>query len=116
MHRLTARLLLTLVLVGVFAPVAMAISAPAPHACCMRKAMHDHGGHNSEFKAPPACCQHDCCRPLTVSHWAQLRPSGDAFLAPLAANLPLPAESVNLTPVVDASHSGRAPPQLSIAD
>jgi hypothetical protein len=115
MHRLTARLLLTLLLVGVFVPVALAISAPAPHACCMRKPMHHHGAHDSEFNAPPACCNHDCCRPLTVSHWAQLRPPADAFVACLAANLPLPAKSVNLTTAVDASHSGRAPPQFSIA-
>lgn len=115
MQPLTARLLLTLALVGVFAPVAMAISAPAPHACCMRKPMHDPGSHAGEFSAPPACCNHDCCRPLTVSHWAQLRPRSGAFVAPLAADLPLPAASVSLSTAVNASHSGRAPPQPSIA-
>ena len=40
MHRLTARLLLVLLLVGVFVPVALAISATSAHACCMRKPMH----------------------------------------------------------------------------
>jgi len=116
MQRLTARLLLILALVGVFAPVALAISAPAPHACCMRKALHDHGGHNREFKAPPACCNHDCCRSMTVSHWAQLRPPADAFVAAPTANLLSHTDTANLITAVDASHSGRAPPPLSIAD
>ena len=29
----------------------MAISAPLPHACCMRKAMHDHGSGSREIQA-----------------------------------------------------------------
>ena len=43
MHRLTARLLLILMLSGTFAPAALAISAESPHACCKRKPLHDHG-------------------------------------------------------------------------
>src|SRR5882672_6743134 len=48
MHRLTARLLLVLLLVGTFAPVALAISAPVLHACCMRKPLHDQGSRRVE--------------------------------------------------------------------
>ena len=48
MYRLTARLLLVLLLAGTFVPVAMAVSAPVPHACCMRKPMHDHGSGSRE--------------------------------------------------------------------
>ena len=51
MHRLTARLLLVFLLAGVFVPVGMAISAPLPHACCMRKAMHHHGSGSREIQA-----------------------------------------------------------------
>ncbi len=51
MHRLTARLLLVLLLVGTFAPVALAISAPVPHACCMRKPLHDQGSRRVEGRA-----------------------------------------------------------------
>ena len=50
MYRLTARLLLALLLAGTFVPVAMAISAPVPHACCMRKPMHDHGSGSPELR------------------------------------------------------------------
>jgi hypothetical protein len=115
MHRLTARFVLTLLLVGVFAPVALAISAPAPHACCLRKPMHDRSSHNSEFKAPPGCCQRDCCRPLTVSQWAQLSPSASAQLTPASATLQSESRLIHLAIDVNSAHSGRAPPRFSIA-
>ena len=74
MHRLTARFLLTLMLVGIVTPVALAISAPAPHACCIRKPMHDHATRSREFNAPPTCCSHDCCHALTVTQSPYLLP------------------------------------------
>src|SRR5258708_13412015 len=40
MHPLTARLLLVLLLVGTFAPVALPISAPCPHAACLTNPPH----------------------------------------------------------------------------
>jgi hypothetical protein len=49
MHRVTARSLLVLLLVGVFVPVGLAIAAAPPHACCLRKAMHD-GAPHSQFQ------------------------------------------------------------------
>src|SRR5277367_2338203 len=51
MHRLTARVLMVLLLAGVLVPVAEAITAPTPHACCLRKPMHD--SQDAEFQAPP---------------------------------------------------------------
>src|ERR1700674_1497222 len=87
MHRLTARFVLMLLLMGVLVPVALAISATPPHACCLRKPMHNRSSHNSEFQAPPGCCQHDCCRPLTVSHWSHLSPSASAQVTPASATL-----------------------------
>jgi len=110
MHRQTARILLVLLLVGLFAPVALAITADSPHACCLRKTMHDCGSHEAAFHAPPGCCQHDCCRPLTVSHWAQLRPPADAFTAQIVSSLPALGPGASLPAAVDHSHSGRAPP------
>src|SRR6516164_9424182 len=86
MHRRTARFLLILLLVGVFAPVALAISAPVPHACCLRKAMHDHASHNAAFQSLPGCCQHDCCHPVPVSQWARLSPRANTTVALAAAN------------------------------
>jgi hypothetical protein len=115
MRRQTARFLLILLLVGIFAPVGMAISTPAPHACCMRKPIHAAGSHDSEFNLPPGCCSHDCCRPLTVSHWAHVAPLARSVADLIALGLDSDSRPLHLTPAVDRSHSGRAPPQFSIA-
>jgi hypothetical protein len=113
MHRMTARLLLIFVLVGTFAPVALAISAPPPHACCMRK-MHPHTSPETAFTALDLG-SHDCCRPLTVSHAAQPRPRPSAYAVPASAALLPRLLPVDPTPAVNAAHSGRAPPSFSIA-
>jgi len=114
MHRLTARVLLTLLLVGVFAPLALAISAPAPHACCMRKPMSGDAAPSSQFSATPDCCNHDCCRVLTISQWARL----------VAARSHRSLTGAELSPQLTTAsggcgagilHSGRSPPQFSIA-
>jgi hypothetical protein len=115
MHRLTARLLLTLMLVGVLAPVALAISAPAPHACCMRKPMHDQSQPGSEFHAPANHCQHDCCRAMAGFRSAQLKPASVIFATPTSSHLPGPANSLRQDSRGRSSHAGRAPPQFSIA-
>ncbi|HLW89337.1 MAG TPA: hypothetical protein VKR57_12660 [Terriglobales bacterium] len=115
MHRLTARLLLTLVLVGTLAPVTLAISAPAPHACCMRKPMHDHGSTSAEFHTIPASCNHDCCHALTVSQSPHLLPSVGGQIATFSAALPAGSTAVNRCCVIRSSSFGRAPPPFSIA-
>jgi hypothetical protein len=115
MRRLTARFVLILLLASLFAPVALAISAPPPHACCMRKPVHDRASHNSEFQVPPGCCQRDCCRPLTVSQWVHLSPSGNAQVAPAAATLQADQRPAGFATTFNSAHSGRAPPQFSIA-
>ena len=55
MHRVIARLLLVLLLTGIIAPVALAISAAPPHACCLRKPMQGRPSHDAQFQAPPGC-------------------------------------------------------------
>lgn len=115
MHRLTARLLLTLMLVGIFAPVALAITAPAPHACCMRKPMHEHGSNAAELHGIPAGCNHDCCHALTVSQSPHLLPSTGTQTATLSSQLTAEWNVVNRCRLIQSSHSGRAPPQFSIA-
>ncbi len=115
MHRLTARLLLVLLLVSVFAPVALAISAAPVHACCLRKAMHGRSSHNAEFQALPGCCQHDCCRPLTVAQGVHLSQLACVEIAPTVASLQCELRLARLTVNVNNAHSGRAPPQFSIA-
>jgi len=114
MHRLTARLLLVLLLVGVFVPVALAISAAPPHACCLRKPLHD-SAHNAQFQAPPGCCQHDCCRPLTVSQWAHVTPRICAHVVPVSATLQSERHADHVTTSVSHAPFGRAPPRFSIA-
>ena len=114
MYRLTARLLVVLLLVGVFAPAALAISVPAPHACCMRKPMARQTPHDAQFNTP-ACCNHNCCRPLTVSQWAQIRPSRSIRIAAPSAGLLAESRPVRRTAINDDAHSGRAPPFSSIA-
>jgi len=114
MHRLTARLLLILMLSGTLAPAALAISRPSPHACCKRKPLHNHGGRSSEFRASD-CGNHNCCRPLTVSQRAQPRPSISGCVSqPSATLLPNAAPSYRIINLSE-SHSARAPPTLSIA-
>ncbi|MBZ5597623.1 MAG: hypothetical protein LAN83_04815 [Acidobacteriia bacterium] len=112
MHRLTARFLLILLLVGSFAPVGLAVSTPPPHACCMRK-MHSHTSPETEFRALD-CGSHDCCRPLTVSHAAQLRPRPSAYAAPASVAMLPQLRPIDVTAEVNAAHSVRAPP-FSIA-
>ena len=114
MHRLTARLLLILMLSGTLAPAALAISAESPHACCKRKPLHNHGGHSSEFRAPNSA-NHDCCRTLTISQRAQPRPSISGCVSQISGTL---LQQMNPRyRIVDFSdsRSARAPPTLSIA-
>jgi hypothetical protein len=113
-HRLTARLLLILLLVSVFAPVALAISTPEPHACCLRKPLGD-GQHESEIQSRPDCCQHNCCRPSTVSLWAHFAPLAGARVTPTSVPLPFQLHPIHRTSSGNRSDSVRAPPQFSIA-
>jgi hypothetical protein len=85
MHRSITKFLLLFALVGNLAPVALAISTPTLHACCLRKAVHHcHGSQaqGSQGHAPqasdsgqlvihgPSCCGHECCRAVTTAQWA----------------------------------------------
>jgi hypothetical protein len=115
MHRLTARVLLVLLLVGSFAPVALAISATPAHACCMRKPLHGRPSHDSEFHAPPGCCQHDCCRTLTVSQWANLTPPTNTERTAASKPLETELQVFYFTTSINHAYSGRAPPQFSLA-
>jgi len=116
MHRLTARLLLLLLLVGVVAPLALAISAPPTPACCRRNGMHHCGMVNNGpvFRAP-CPCDHPSWLPLAASQSAHLQP---VVIGPghcPSVNLQVHAHPLYLTCASDHSHSGRAPPQFSIA-
>jgi hypothetical protein len=116
MHRLTARLLLVLLLVSIMAPAALAATAPTPHACCLRmKRDCITTTHGLEFQAPPTCCNRDCCRPLTISQWGENPQSNAAAIIPASSILSFTLCSVHHTDERNTSHSGRAPPKFSIA-
>ena len=86
MHRLTARLLLVLLLAGIFVPAVMAVTAPLPHACCMRKPMHNHGSSSRDLQAVSGQ-NRSCCPPVTTAHWAELGSGIDSNVHPLLAYL-----------------------------
>jgi hypothetical protein len=84
MHRRIAKFLLLLALAGNLVPVALALSAPPPHACCIRKSVHN--CHESPAAATEQlvfhqgdCCTHDCCRAVTTAQWAHPQPKLTRF-------------------------------------
>jgi hypothetical protein len=116
MHRLVARFLLLAALVGNLAPLVLAATA-APHACCVRKAVHRcHDSLSSQSETgelllrDAGVCNHDCCRAVTTARWAHAQSSAsaahvqnvEAYLgqsSPVASNIE-----------VSRSQSTRAPP------
>jgi len=112
MHRLTARLLLVFLLVGTFAPVALAVSsAPPPHACCMRKAMHHDEAPQTELRSVDNG-HHNCCGPLTVAHWAQPRPPLSARAGAASSTLHTGRRAAFRITQLHAALSVRGPPAL----
>jgi hypothetical protein len=110
MQRLTARLLLVLLLAGTFTPVALAISMSTPHPCCARKTVHQHSSQGRFFRSV-SCEDHRCCAPVTKVEWAESvipGPSRVQFAH---------TEQVVVTPVAslsyrrEKSHAVRAPPR-----
>src|SRR5271169_3819487 len=92
MHRLTARLLLFLALVGNLVPLALAATAAPPHACCLRKGVHhcqDSLTAESEQLVirDASCCNHDCCRAVTTSQSAHPQSRAAAFFLQTVAAL-----------------------------
>lgn len=111
MHRLIASSLLVVILAGIFAPAAMALSQESPHACCLRKQSHCRDG----VQADPAlssggCAQHSCCQTLTGRQWAQaalpLTFAAKKHIEPTLALADIPLHRSDLAD----SHFGRAPP------
>ena len=123
MYRLTARLLLVLLLAGTFVPAALALSAPMPqaccmrmamhdaamHACCPRKPMHDHGSRHREIQA--VGCQHQNCSSLvTTAFWAELGSGIDSNFYPPLAYLSPESHPVRPSNQASALQPVRGPP------
>jgi hypothetical protein len=109
MHRLTAKLLLALLLVSIFAPVALAITAPPPHACCLRKPLHDHGSGSLELQAVSSQ-RRNCCPPATAAHWAEPSRGINPAARPLVAYLPPDLTPLFRTNAQAALYPVRGPP------
>jgi hypothetical protein len=118
MYRLTAGVLLVLLLVSVIAPVALAASAPlqacCTRKCCAGKAPHTHPSSERSFDTP-ACCHQDCGCSFTVSLWAELATPVSVGSACPSAVLPPDSRLLSWGKLQDASHSVRGPPLSSIA-
>jgi hypothetical protein len=119
MKRLTARFLLLFAIVGTFVPLAIAVTTPPAHACCLRKAPHQCHGSGSEEDQRSIrttdCCNHDCCRAVTTSRSAIPQSSLSPFVSQNidARVVELP---VNTRPTERFStQSTRAPPRISLS-
>ena len=112
MHRLTARILLILLLVSTFAPAALAVDGPPQHACCLRKM---HSPSPGATLAAVHARDGNCCPPITTIHSAQVssRTGVPAGLVREITSNPVPPTRHDSQPL--NSHSGRAPPASSIA-
>jgi len=136
MDRITARLLLLVLLAGTFTPFAAAVSMPDSHPHCVRKPQpaapaNDMAGCHHHAASPvhqqdaaettPAdqvsdfsqcCCDHECCRSMARSQWAQVslrgRTHGTESAVSLVAAPFTPVRSFDLS----LYRSVRAPPVL----
>ncbi len=121
MHRLTARFLLLLALVGNLIPLALASVAEQPHACCVRKAAHLHpchgGGIADSSRASihdASCCNHDCCRAVTRAQWAHPQPRMATLCREVIRRVPELGKNPSAQEGF-ALQSTRAPPYCSLA-
>lgn len=120
MHRLIAKFLLFLGLAGNLVPVALAIAAPPPHACCVRKALHPcHGSMAAETDQllirAANCCTRDCGRAVSTVRWACAQPSTTICYTQKVETHIAQRDRVSPNIEVLGFQSTRAPPHFSIA-
>jgi hypothetical protein len=109
MRLLTARVLLLLLSGISLAQPLVAVAAPNPHACCLRK-MHHRVSTRVEAHASAECCGRDCCRPLRVPQFNAVL--FRQFLYPIAiqANLISSPRLVFAPSARFSAHFVRGPP------
>jgi hypothetical protein len=121
MHRLTARILLFIALVGTLAPLALSAATPI-RACCVRKAVHHcHGALASEqisetgqlLVNDSSCCNHDCGRAVTAPQWAQAEPPAATTFAPNVEAYLSQSPQVDPNTELSRFQPTRGPPILS---
>lgn len=119
MHRLTAKLLLLFAIVGNLIPLALAVTAPPLHSCCMRKAHRCHEQAAAEAGQPvfrdPCSCNNHSRHAATTPQWAHPKTQIAEISGSAVERLDRKIEST-LPSVQPASlHASRAPPSFSIA-
>jgi len=117
MQRLTARFLLLFALVGTFVPLALALTAEPPHACCLRKSAHQCHGSDPDERAirSSSCCNQDYRRAVTTSQWAHPQPSLSSVSMQTVEARRIESRVDAPATELFASQSTRAPPQVSLA-
>src|SRR5882757_5354234 len=110
MQRWIAKILLILLLVSIFAPVAMAVDGPPQHACCLRTS-HSHKTIITAVQQSDG----SCCPPIATSHWAQVDPESSFHTVLLVEIASLAPDTFSHHLLTSSSYSGRAPPAFSIA-
>jgi hypothetical protein len=133
MQRATARVVLLVLLLGVLVPAANAVGMDRTPACCRRTPLHsatrgmadchEMAGAVADSNdlastsdqaviSRGSCPNHECCRALARSQWAQVAQSEAARnLAALSLNVASHAPNARTIAPCD-DHSGRAPPAL----
>jgi hypothetical protein len=119
MRRLIASTLMLFLLVGISTPLALALSADPPHACCLRKKTHCHTtatelSDQRSFNGPK-CPHHTCCRALSASHWARPQQSTHAAAIHEHQGALDYTNSVAYSSDLNASHAVRGPPPVPLA-
>jgi hypothetical protein len=121
MQRVIARFLLLFALVGTFVPLALAITAAPPHACCLRKAVHQCHGSDADANIDQrvvrssACCNQQSCRAVTTPRSAYPQATLSAAFAQTVKAVVIWSCAETAATKFFATQSTRAPPQVSIA-
>jgi hypothetical protein len=139
MHRWTARFALLVMLVPVVGPLALASVDPIDGMHCMRQpmvdaaaspaavramqAMHCHGmqsaAQDETLPAPSqasvrsrdCCCNHDCCRSVATSRWAQFASPRSSYVSLLIEPALTALVFLHASSPLIGSASARAPPR-----
>jgi hypothetical protein len=134
MYRVTARLLLLVLLAGTFAPLAAAASIQTAQEHCVRKPLAARpdsipGCHHAAaaakrdtvnirpisrdvFRSNQCCSGHECCRSQVRARWAQVTLQAVFLEACRADDRVPPLHSQVCDLELTADHSVRAPPAL----
>ncbi|PYV60329.1 MAG: hypothetical protein DMG97_18920 [Acidobacteria bacterium] len=91
MPRLTARLLLLIVALGIFQPLLEAFSAKPPHACCLRR-LHARKDQPLQFRDATKL-NGNCCPPLTAPRSANVVSCGAVYAVSARSIINLPTDA-----------------------